>query len=44
MQFPLHHPPAIERDVEMDDVMERILLDQPSLIIRAYRKIKALVT
>ncbi|NER07837.1 MAG: glycosyltransferase family 2 protein [Okeania sp. SIO3C4] len=43
MSFPLHHPQEIQRDVEMDAAMGRILLDNPNLVTRAYRKLKALI-
>jgi hypothetical protein len=44
MKFPLHHPKEIKRDVEMDDLMEKIVFSNPNVVTRAYRKIKALLS
>lgn len=43
MKFPLVHPPCIERDIKMDDVMGRDLVTQHNLMPRIYQKLRKIL-
>lgn len=42
MIFPLRHPTSIERDIDMDTLMEKEYFREPTLVSRAYRKLSTI--
>lgn len=42
MIFPLRHPTSVERDIDMDALMEKEYFREPTLVSRAYRKLSTI--